>query len=71
MAQATTDIPASEDPQEVAKRRARLAVETIASFDAHTSDDRASTTSSNLPVSAGTAYLSDVVARPAREHHGI
>ena len=29
------------------------------------------TTSYDLPLSAGTTYLSDVAARPARERHGI
>ena len=71
VAQTTTDILTSEDPEDVAKRQARLAAETIASFDAHTSDDRAPTTSYDLAVSAGAAYLSDVAARPAHKHRGI
>ena len=71
MAQATTDIPTFEDLNEVTKRRARLAVETIASFDAYTSDDRGPTTSYDSPQSAGAAYLYDVAARPARERRGI
>ena len=49
----------------------RLSAKAIASFDAHTSDDRAPTTSYDSPVSAEAAYLSDVAARPAREHCGI
>ena len=46
-------------------------METIASFDVHTSDDRSPTTSYDLPVFAGAAYLSDVAAKPARERRGI
>ena len=69
--QATTDIFVSEDYEEVAKQRVRLAAATIASFDAHTSDDRAPTTPYDLPQSVGVAYQSDVAGRPAREHRGI
>ena len=71
VAQATTDIFVSEDLEEVAKRRARLAAETIASFDAHASDDRAPTTSCDLLVSTETIYLSDVAAGSACERRGI
>ena len=71
VAQATPDIFAFEDLEEVAKRRAKLAAETIASFDAHTSYDKAPITSYDLPVPAGAAYLSDVAARPTRECRGI
>ena len=71
MTQASTNILLSEDPEEVAKRRARLAVETIAPFDAHTLDDRAPITSYDLPVPAGVAYLFDVAARPACERRSI
>ena len=70
-AQASTDIPTSEDLEDVAKQRARLAAETIASFNAHTSDDKAPTTSYDLPVSVGATYVSDVTARPARSRRGI
>jgi hypothetical protein len=38
MVQATTDIPTMEDPEETAKRRAKLAEDAIAFFDAHTLD---------------------------------
>ena len=55
VAQTTTNILDSEDPEEVAKRRARLAAEIIASFDAHTSNDRAPTTSYDSPESAGSS----------------
>ena len=71
LAQATTDIPAFEDHEEVAKRRARLATEIIVSFDAHTSDERAPTTSYDSLVFAKAIYLSDVAARPIRERRGI
>ena len=67
VAQATAENPVIEDPEEVAKRRARLAVEAIASFDAHTLDDGGPSTSYDSPISVGAAYLSDVAARPARE----
>ena len=36
VANATADLPTTEDPEEAAKQRARLAKEAIASFDAHT-----------------------------------
>lgn len=39
VAQATTCNPATEDPDEFAKRRARLIVEAIAHFDAYTSNN--------------------------------
>ena len=71
VAQATTDILAFEDPEEVAKRQARLAAKTIASFDAHTSDDKVLTMSYDSPESAGITYLCDVAARPVRERRGI
>ena len=71
VAQATTNIPAFKDPEEVVKHRARLAVETISSFDIHTSNDRAPTTSYHSPVTAEAAYLSDVAARPTRKRNGI
>ena len=69
--QATTYIIASEDYEKVAKWRAKLVTETIASFDAHISNDRALTMSYDLPVSTGAAYLSDIAARPPRERCGI
>ena len=64
-------ILASEDPEEVAKRRVRLAVETIAFFDAHTLDDMGTTTSYASLESAGAAYLCDVAARSACERRRI
>ena len=69
--QATTEILAFEDPEEVAKRRARLAAETIVFFDTYTSDDRTPTTSYDLLVFAEAAYLSDVATRSTRERRGI
>jgi hypothetical protein len=71
VAQATVDPFTTEDPEEAAKRRARLATEAIASFDAHASDGHEPTTSYDSQVSAGATYLSDVAARPVREHRGI
>jgi hypothetical protein len=71
VAQATTDIPTMEDPEEAAKRRARLVEEAIASFNAHTLNGQEPTSSYHSPASAGAAYLSDVAARPARERRGI
>ena len=71
VAQATTYIIAYEDPEKVAKWRATLAAETIVSFDVHTLDDMAPTTSYDLPVSTGATYLSDVADRPPRERRGI
>jgi hypothetical protein len=71
VAQATVDLPTMEDPEEAAKRRARLAEEAIASFDAHTLDGQEPTSSYHSPASSGAAYLSDVTARHARERRGI
>ena len=71
VAQDTMDIYGSENPKEVAEQQARLAIETIISFDAHASDDRAPTTSYELPVSTGAAYLSDFAIKHIRERHGI
>ena len=71
VANATTDLPTTEDPEEAAKRRARLAEEAIASFDAHTLDGQEPTSSYHSPAFASAAYLSDVAARPARERRGI
>ena len=53
MAQATVDSSTTGDPEETTKRRARLAAEAIASFDAHASDGHEPTTSSDSPISAG------------------
>ena len=55
----------------MAKRHARLAAKTIASFDAHTLDDMGPTMSHGSLKSAGATYMSDVTTRPARERHGI
>ena len=71
MAQTTTDIPTCDDPQEMAKRRTRLVTETIAFFDAHTSDDRAPTTCYDLHVFAGAINMFDVATKPARESRSI
>ena len=71
VAQATTNILASEDPKEVAKQRARLAAKTIASFDIHTSDDRGPTTSNDSPESVEVAYVFDVAIRSICERRGI
>ena len=60
-----------EDPEEVARRQAKLAVEAIASFDVHALDGQELTSSYDLPVSTGTTYFSDVAARHARERRGI
>jgi hypothetical protein len=71
VAQATTNRSTTEDHEETAKRRARLATEAIASFDAHASDGHEPTTSYDSTISAGAIYLSDVAARPAHERHII
>ena len=71
VAEAITNIPTSEDPEEVAKRQARLVVETIASFDAHTLDDRGPITSYDSRESTGAIYPSDVATRLARERRSI
>ena len=75
VAQTITNLPITKDSEEAARRRARLATEAIASFDAHASDGQELTTSYDLPASAGATYLSDVAARPARERrvirHGV
>ena len=49
----------------------KIATDTIASFDAHTLDDREPTTSYDLLEFARGAYLSDIAARPARERRSI
>ena len=71
MAQAITDIPTSEDPKEVAKRRTRLVAKTIGSFDARTSDNRTPITSYDSLVFTGATYMSDIAARPTRERRDI
>lgn len=45
VAQAIANLPATKDPEETTRKRARLAVEAIASFNAHTLDDKGPTTS--------------------------
>ncbi len=65
VAQAAADLPTTKDPEEVAKRRARLAEEAIASFDAHILDGQEPTSFYHSPASASATYLSDVAARPA------
>ena len=67
MGQATADLLTTEDPEEMAKQQARLAVEAIASFVAHTSDNKGPTVSYDSSESTRAAYMSDVVARPIRE----
>ena len=71
MAQATTDIPITEDPEEITKQRATLAEEAIASFDAHTLDGHEPTSSYHSPASADESILSDVAARSTRERRDI
>ena len=62
VAQAIADLPTTEDPEEAARQRARLAVEAIASFDGHASDGQELTSSYDSPASAGATCLSDVAA---------
>ena len=54
----TVNFPTIDDLEE-----ARLAVEAIASFDAHASDGQEPTSSSDLLSYVGATYLSNVVAR--------
>ena len=65
------NLPTTEDPEEAAKRRARLAEEAIASFDVHAWDGQKPTSSYHSPASAGAAYLFNIAARPARERRGV
>lgn len=71
VAQATADTSIIEDPEEVAKRRAMLLVEVIASFDAHISNGGGPSTSYDLLVAAIATYMSNVAARLACECRGI
>ena len=71
MAQATVDPSSTEDPKEAARRRTRLVVEAIMSFDAHSLDSQKPTTSYDSLASAGQAYLLNVVVWPTREHRSI
>ena len=70
-AQAIADLPTTKDPKEMARRRAKLATEAIASFDAHALDSQMPTTSYDSPTSVGATYLYDVVVRLVRKHRGI
>lgn len=71
MTQATVDHSTTEDHEEVGRHRARLVAEAIASFDVYASNGEEPTTFHDSPAFAGTTYLSDVAARPARERRSI
>ena len=71
VANATADLPTTEDYEETAKRQARLAKEAIESFDAHTLDGQEPTSFYHSPASVSAASLSDVAARHAHESRGI
>lgn len=71
MDQTITDLPATENPKKTAKRRARLTIEAIASFDTQPSNDKGSTISYDSPESTWIIYLYDIVARFARKRRGI
>ena len=65
------NLSTSEYDDEVGRRRARLVAEAIASFDVYASNGEEPTTFHDSPAFAGTTYLSDVAARPARERRSI
>ena len=69
--QATADLHITGDPKEVAKRRARVVIEAITSFDALVFDGKKPTSSYDSPAFADAAYFSDGAAPPARELRGI
>ena len=71
VAQTSVDLPTTEDPEEAARWRARLATEAIASFDAHASDGQEPTSSYDSPTSASTAYFSNVTTRLVCKRQGI
>jgi hypothetical protein len=68
VAQTTVDLSTTEDHEETKRRRARLAEEAIASFDAHASNNHEPITSYDLPASSGATC---VAARFVRERRGI
>ena len=69
--QATVDFHTAEDPKEAAKRRARFAAKTIASFDTHILDDRGATISYDSLESVGVTNLSNLAIRFAHERQRI
>ena len=60
VAQATVDPTTMDDLEEAARHRTRLAAESIAYFDAHTSDSHKPTTTYVSPASVSAVYLPDV-----------